>query len=519
VRPRRRLAVLLVVAAVPRFAWLTRPYATFDETWSWYLVDLIHRAGAFWHPVGIGMDAPLFVAVNLATTRWLGHETIAPLRFPPAVFGTLSVPLFYAVVRRLGTERLAWRAALLTAVSPFFVFYGKDARPYAQLLFTSLLFTWAYVATEGTRRRWGRRVLLAALAACAVASHYYALTYLAAFYSLQAWRHWRADDRAATRDVLVTGAVGLVVLTPLLLVFALSVSRITVPYWRVPSLNFVSVVAEQFLFTGVAATSDDPNATLLMWLQIAVVVLLIVPTWVRWWRETAAPPLHPVLGALWWWTPGLVQLHDLVGSRAAMFFPRGFIASAPFLLPWWLHQCDAMPVRAWLRRTYMVAMLAPVLVSGWWTATCDPRHAMYRNREAVAEVAAQMRTLEGQFDVAIVHLWWAAQCVAYYYRGAAPVQGLGLDLRELAVQQGDLAAALASLRALRPTDRVLLVENDLATDHVDPDERVRAVLRATRPVLAEVPCHPTLEREIGFLCRHMLLYGPARSTLLHRPGG
>jgi len=34
-----------------------------------------------------------------------------------------------------------------------------------------------------------------------------------------------------------------------------------------------------------------------------------------------------------------------------------------------------------------------------------------------------------------------------------------------------------------------------------------------------VPCHPTLEREIGFLCRHMLLYGPARSTLLHRPGG
>ena len=142
------MGVLLLVAAQPRFAWLQTPRCGLDESWSWYQIALVKSLGSFWQALGIGTDAPLFPAIELAAAHSFGHE-IGAMRLPPAVFGTLSVPVFYLLVRRLSDEQLAWRAALLMAIGPFYVFYSKEARPYSQLLFTCLLFTWAFFATEG----------------------------------------------------------------------------------------------------------------------------------------------------------------------------------------------------------------------------------------------------------------------------------------------------------------------------------------------------------------------------------
>jgi Dolichyl-phosphate-mannose-protein mannosyltransferase len=502
-----RLALLTILAGVVRFAWLATPPPTFDEAWTWYLLELIRRGPEHWLPVGFGLDAPGFVGINFALTRWFGND-FGTLRLPPAVFATASVPLFYLLVCRLGAERLAWRAALLMAVSPFFVFYGKDARPYAQLLFACLVFTWIYVVTEGGERPWRRRALVAAATVFAVGSHYYALTYLAAFYAQRLWVHWRAGRRSAAVEAAVTGAVSLLAILPLLGLLAVSMAHISLPYWRSPVLNVVSVVSEHFLFTGAAGAGDDPNVAVLMLLQTIVVALLFVPVATRRWRGGALPDLHPILRNLWWVAPVLVQGHDLVSSRPAMFFPRGFIPSAPFLLTWWLAQCDAMPVRPWRRRAYMTLMLAPVVGFGYQTAICETKHAAFKNRDVVYQVVDQMRTVEGQFDVVVVHLWWAAQYIDYYYRGPARVEALGLPHRALAVDRGEMTAVLQSLQQLRPTDRLLLVENTLATGYVDSEGRVRAALDATRPRVAEIPCHPTLGREVGIICTHMVLYGP-----------
>jgi mannosyltransferase len=66
------------------------------------------------------------------------------LRFPSAFFGTLTVPLMWAVALRLfGRGRsgrvAALAAALLTALSPLYVYYAQEARMYTQLTFLGLL--------------------------------------------------------------------------------------------------------------------------------------------------------------------------------------------------------------------------------------------------------------------------------------------------------------------------------------------------------------------------------------------
>lgn len=61
------------------------------------------------------------------------------LRFPPMVFGSLSILLFYFVSRNLVDKRTGILGALLFAISPFHIWYSQEARPYALLIMLSLL--------------------------------------------------------------------------------------------------------------------------------------------------------------------------------------------------------------------------------------------------------------------------------------------------------------------------------------------------------------------------------------------
>lgn len=505
----RLIAVLLAVgAAVPRFAWIASPSPALDETWTWYHIQLMLAANDYWKPLGIAIDAPLFPAINLAMARLVAND-VWPMRLPAAVFGTLSVPLFYVIVRRLADETLARRAALLMAVSPLFIYYSKEARPYAQLLFTCLLFTWGFFASERLRPR-PRRLLLAGLTFLAVASHYYALFFFAGFYAQRLWHAWRQGRRAELRADFVTGVVSAVAIAPLVLIFAHAFSRLTFGYWASGAINLVSVVAEQFLFTGSAGAGDDPNVVLLLLIQAAVVLLLLVPVIVTRLRRAPRPVLHPVIGGLWLWPPALVQVWDLLTGTKVMFLPRGFIGSAPFLLTWWQSWTAAMPVRPFLRRAYQTLLLTPVLLAAVAVALSSPGHATFKGRDVVREIIAQTAPYEGRFGTLALHFWWMVHYFGYFYRGPAAVTALGLLDRDLAIEEGEITAVLHSLTRLPKDTGVMLVQNVIADRYIDPDGRVIAALAAERPRLADVPCHPTYGPEVALFCTRLILFGPVR---------
>ena len=89
------------------------------------------------------IQPPLYYYVAAGWLRLAGRGEWA-LRFPSAFFGTLTVPLMWAVALRLfGRGRsgrvAALAAALLTALSPLYVYYAQEARMYTQLTFLGLL--------------------------------------------------------------------------------------------------------------------------------------------------------------------------------------------------------------------------------------------------------------------------------------------------------------------------------------------------------------------------------------------
>ncbi len=103
------------------------------------------------------IQPPLYYYAVAGWTRLAGHGEWA-LRFPSAFFGVLTVPLLWAVGRRLfGRGRsgqiASLAAACLAAISPLYVYYAQEARMYTLLTFWGVLAGYALLRATNDERR------------------------------------------------------------------------------------------------------------------------------------------------------------------------------------------------------------------------------------------------------------------------------------------------------------------------------------------------------------------------------
>src|SRR5881398_3573893 len=96
---RHGLLLCVALACLARFPALSTPPLSVDETWTWYVTAEIRRTGDFWRTTALGVDAPLFVAINALVARGAGLSVLG-VRAPPALFGALSVPIFFLFMKR-----------------------------------------------------------------------------------------------------------------------------------------------------------------------------------------------------------------------------------------------------------------------------------------------------------------------------------------------------------------------------------------------------------------------------------
>jgi uncharacterized membrane protein len=130
-----------------------------DEGFSARVIDLPTKllAAFLWHTEL--QASPYYLALQLWSV--LGHGEAA-LRSLSVVFGVVGVLATWAIGRRYG---VGFAAALLLAVSPFFVHYEQEMRVYALLVAWSGLTTLAYLRLVDRPNRWraGTYVLAAAV--------------------------------------------------------------------------------------------------------------------------------------------------------------------------------------------------------------------------------------------------------------------------------------------------------------------------------------------------------------------
>src|SRR3712207_6196961 len=116
---------------------------------------------------------PLYYVLAWFWTQLFGTGEVG-VRSLSALVGTATIPVAYAIGARAATPRAGLIAAALVAANPLLVWYSQEARTYALLVLLSALTVLA-LQRFADRESTARLAVWAALAAGAVAAHYFAM--------------------------------------------------------------------------------------------------------------------------------------------------------------------------------------------------------------------------------------------------------------------------------------------------------------------------------------------------------
>lgn len=95
---------------------------------------------------------PLYPMVMHMWTRMFGFSEFS-IRLPSAIFGSVTIPVLYALSRRLFDRKVGLMCAFLLAISPYHIWYSQEARFFAMFVFFNLLSILFFINLEGSSRQ------------------------------------------------------------------------------------------------------------------------------------------------------------------------------------------------------------------------------------------------------------------------------------------------------------------------------------------------------------------------------
>jgi mannosyltransferase len=286
---KKYLAIILGVAFLHRFIFSGARQLWTDELLQARIIKFASPAEILSRLRG-GMDlaSPLDFFVQKGVTVLLGDSTWA-MRLHAVLFGTLSIWIFYRLARFLYGDRVALYSATLFAFFPLAYRYSLEARPYALLMFLTLLsYDLLFRQLAGRDRSWRGWLLIGGVSTLLLYTSFLGgLILMSQFVGLAMSALWKPHlDATRTSDGMAQESVES---TPVHLsqVMAYSLTSLAAlglfyPWmrfeWAKPSLSPASEIADpQLILTFIKGLGDNsyPVACLLIFGVIAGICALL----------------------------------------------------------------------------------------------------------------------------------------------------------------------------------------------------------------------------------------------------
>src|SRR5713101_4416723 len=130
------IGLAVTTALLLRWSGLSSQSLWFDEGYTLWISRFSPKD--IWHVLPMDTSSPLYYILLHYWTKCFGNSEFS-LRSLSALFGTISIPLFYLLARKILADK--WSvvlAMMLYAVSFFQIWYAQEARCYGLLVFLSL---------------------------------------------------------------------------------------------------------------------------------------------------------------------------------------------------------------------------------------------------------------------------------------------------------------------------------------------------------------------------------------------
>jgi uncharacterized membrane protein len=345
-----------------------------------------------------GQNGPLYFLVLRPWLNLVGQSEFS-LRFWSVLFGVLAVPLIYRLSRRLfpGDTGVAVVAALLTALSPYLVWYSQEGKMYAGVVALILLSMDRFLAAlqKGSWHRWLIYILVTA---AALYSHLIAALIIPVqvFVFLLFFRQIQPDRRRAC---------------------LLSLGALMVPYlpllaWQMPMLRDVGQTGYPFVPLPEMVMSLMANYTLGVlqeatpWSAALFVALLAASGLFLF----EGPSRRRSIAVLVTWLLLPVIGFFLVTISRPMFTARYLIFVLPALLLLLAAGIAAVWRRSRIIGGILLALVLATGASGLWLQARTPVKADFR--AATRYVANRM----GDEDMILFQMPYGRHSFDYYYR-------------------------------------------------------------------------------------------------------
>jgi 4-amino-4-deoxy-L-arabinose transferase-like glycosyltransferase len=211
-RPTAWLGLVVAAGVALRFATLDTQSLWYDEAITAHLLQM-HLGGMLRAIPDSESSPPLYYVIAWLWTHVFGTGEVG-LRSLSALLGTATIGVVWALGMRLGGPRAALAAAALVAFNPMLVWFSQEARAYALLALLAALSALLWLRALERPRATGRLLAWGAIAALALATHYYA-AFLVAPQAL--WLVLRAPGRRERAAALALPVAAAVALAPLAL--------------------------------------------------------------------------------------------------------------------------------------------------------------------------------------------------------------------------------------------------------------------------------------------------------------
>ncbi|HEV2775095.1 MAG TPA: glycosyltransferase family 39 protein [Solirubrobacteraceae bacterium] len=167
------LALVLLAGALLRFATLDAQSLWYDEAVTAQLLRM--DLGTMLRAIPDSESTPpLYYALAWLWAQVFGTGEVG-LRSLPALLGTATIAVAWALGARLGGMRARTFAAILVAFSPMLIWFSQEARAYALLTLLAALSALLWLRAVEQPRRAGPALAWGLVAALALATHYYAI--------------------------------------------------------------------------------------------------------------------------------------------------------------------------------------------------------------------------------------------------------------------------------------------------------------------------------------------------------